>query len=390
MLTPPPSGSMINSKRSYPNRLRLPLLRHLLLETAMAPRKVRDQNTMAPPIITSSKITTRLGSSKMPTISPSHNPIMVPTLIRVFPQQVIQVATIMGAHLLLTAANTWWIMATANTTIAMATTTKGPRIVVCRTMAIKSQPMAWEEVTNAMITVAIIKEVTQVITTCHQDIIKLIKNPCKQAVFLAIMETVWMVAWEAATCKDKLLWFITKKPAAIRPRPRHILLCLATIIMVAGIKKMAPQWPKVEEEADTSKLTKIRDTARNTTSSHMINREEGASKITSNSHIPQASAKIKIIITMMQASTIIMNIKTTMAKSTVPHRNTKILWRKVKMARLPLKLIKMRLYKKQRTRPRLKLKTQMCKRRAHNRVKSRRNFNKRVLKTSINLSWYIL
>lgn len=50
--------------------------------------------------------------------------------------------------------------------------------------------MAWEEVTNAMITVAIIKAVTQVITTCHQDIIKLIKNPCKQAVCPAIMATV--------------------------------------------------------------------------------------------------------------------------------------------------------------------------------------------------------
>lgn len=137
---------------------------------------------------------------------------------------------------------------------------------------------------------------------------------------------------------------------------------------------------------DTSKLTKIRDTVRNTTSPHMINREERASKITSNSHIPQASAKIKIIITMMQARTIIMNIKTTMAKSTVPHRNTIIMLRKAKMTKLPLKLIKMRLYKKQRTRPRLKLKTQMCKRRAHNRMKSRSNFSKRVLKTSINLS----
>lgn len=327
MLTPPQSGSMINSKRWFPNRLRLPLLRHLLLETAMAPPKVRDQNIMAPPIITSSKITTRLlGSSRMPTISPSHNRIVVPMLTRVLPQQVIQVATtIMGAHLLLTAANTWWIMATANTTIAMATTTKGPRIMVCRTMATKSQPMAWEEVTNAMITAAIIKAVTQVITTCHQDIIKLIKNPCKQAVCPAIMATVWMVAWEAATCKDKLLWFITKKPVAIRALPRHILLCLATIIMVAGIMKMAPQWPQAEEEVDTSKLTKIRDTVRNTTSPHMINREERASKITSNSHIPQASAKIKIIITMIQARTIIMNIKTTMAKSTVPHRNTKIM-----------------------------------------------------------------
>lgn len=322
MLTPPPSGSMINSKRWFPNRLRLPLLRHLLLETAMAPLKVRDQNIMAPPIITSSKITTRLlGSSRMPTISPSHNRIVVPTVIRVLPQQVIQVATIMGAHLLLTAANTWWIMATANTTIAMATTTKGPRIVVCRTMAIKSQPMAWEEVTNAMIIAAIIKAVTQVITTCHQDIIKLIKNPCKQAVCPAIMATVWMVAWEAATCKDKLLWFITKRPVAIRALPRHIHLCLATIIMAAGIMKMAPQWPQAEEEVVTSKLTKIRDTVRNTISRHMINRGERASKITSNSHIPQASAKIKIIITRMQARTIIMNIKTTMAKSTAPHLN---------------------------------------------------------------------
>jgi hypothetical protein len=53
----------------------------------------------------------------------------------------------------------------------------------------------------------------------------------------------------------------------------------------------------------------------------MINRGEKASKITSNSHIPQASAKIKIIITMIQASTIIMNIKSIMAKSTAPHLN---------------------------------------------------------------------
>jgi hypothetical protein len=72
---------------------------------------------------------------------------------------------------------------------------------------------------------------------------------------------------------------------------------------------------------DTSKLTKIRDTVRNTISRRMINRGEKASKITSNSHIPQASAKIKIIITMIQASTIIMNIKSIMAKSTAPHLN---------------------------------------------------------------------
>ena len=108
MLTPPRSGSMINSRRYFLKTLRLPLLRLLLQETPMAPLKVKDLKTMAPPIITSSKITTRLGSSRMPTISPSHNRIVVPTLIRVLPQQVIQVATIiMGAHLLLTAANTW-------------------------------------------------------------------------------------------------------------------------------------------------------------------------------------------------------------------------------------------------------------------------------------------
>ena len=78
-------------------------------------------------------------------------------------------------------------MATANTITAMATTTEDPRtavlIMVCRTMATKSRPMAWVEVTNEMITVVIIKAVAPVITiiTTCQDIIKVIKSPCKQA-----------------------------------------------------------------------------------------------------------------------------------------------------------------------------------------------------------------
>jgi len=78
-------------------------------------------------------------------------------------------------------------MATANTITAMATTIKDPRMVlimVCRTMATKSQPTAWEEVTKEMITVVIIKVAAPaitIITTC-QDIIKVIRSPCKQVV----------------------------------------------------------------------------------------------------------------------------------------------------------------------------------------------------------------
>jgi len=160
----------------------------------MALRKVKDLRTMAPPIITSSKITTRMVSSKMPTIILSR--IMVPILIRVFRQQATQVATtIMAAHLPHTEANTWLTMATANTITTMATTTKDPKMVlitVCRTMATKSRPMAWVEVTNEMITVVIIKAVAPaitIITTC-QDIIKVIRSLCKQVVHPAIMATV--------------------------------------------------------------------------------------------------------------------------------------------------------------------------------------------------------
>ena len=88
-------------------------------------------------------------------------------------------------------------MATANTITAMATTTEDPKtealIMVCRTMATKSRPMAWEEATNEMITVVIIKAVAPVITitTTCQDIIKVIRSPCKQVVVHpAIMATV--------------------------------------------------------------------------------------------------------------------------------------------------------------------------------------------------------
>ena len=169
MLTTPRSGSTINSKRYFLKAPRLPLLRLLLRETPIAPRKVRDLKAMAPPIITSSKTTTRLGSSKTPMTSPSR--IVVQMLTREFPRQVTQVATIIMAvrRLLLMAANTSCIMATANTITAMAT---------------KSQPTAWEEVTKEMITVVIIKVAAPaitIITTC-QDIIKVIRSPCKQVV----------------------------------------------------------------------------------------------------------------------------------------------------------------------------------------------------------------
>ena len=194
MLTHHRSGSMINLKRCSHKTLRLPHLRLLLRETPMALRKVKDLRTMAPPIITSSKITTRMVSSKMPTIILSR--IMVPILIRVFRQQATQVATtIMAAHLPHTEANTWLTMATANTITTMATTSKDPKMVlitVCRTMATKSRPMAWVEVTNEMITVVIIKAVAPVITiiTTCQDIIKVIRSLCKQVVHPAIMAMV--------------------------------------------------------------------------------------------------------------------------------------------------------------------------------------------------------
>jgi len=88
-------------------------------------------------------------------------------------------------------------MATANIITPMATTTEDPRtavlIMVCRIMATKSRPMAWEEATNEMITVVIIKVVAPVITitTTCQDIIKVIRSLCKQvAVHPALMATV--------------------------------------------------------------------------------------------------------------------------------------------------------------------------------------------------------
>ena len=106
MLTPPRSGSMINSRRYFPKTLRLPLLRLLLRETPMAPLKARDPKTMAPPITTSSKTITRTVNSKIRTTSLSR--MAVQMLIRVFRQQATQVATtIMAAHLLHTEANTW-------------------------------------------------------------------------------------------------------------------------------------------------------------------------------------------------------------------------------------------------------------------------------------------
>jgi len=107
MLTHHRSGSMINLKRCSRKTLRLPHLRLLLRETPMALHKVKDLRTMAPPIITSSKITTRMVNSKMPTIILSR--IMVPILIRVFRQQATQVATTImaAAHLLPMEANTW-------------------------------------------------------------------------------------------------------------------------------------------------------------------------------------------------------------------------------------------------------------------------------------------
>ena len=107
MLTPPRSGSMINSRRYFPKTLRLPLLRLLLRETPMAPLKARDLKTMAPPITTSSKTTTRTVNSKIRTTSLSR--MAVQMLIRVFRQQATQVATTImaAAHLLPMEANTW-------------------------------------------------------------------------------------------------------------------------------------------------------------------------------------------------------------------------------------------------------------------------------------------
>jgi hypothetical protein len=275
-------------------------------------------------------------------------------LIRVFRQQATQVATTImaAAHLLPMEANTWWTMATANIITPMATTTEDPRtavlIMVCRTMATKSRPMAWEEATNEMITVVIIKVIAPVITitTTCQDIIKVIKSPCKQAVVhLALMATVWMGVWEVPS-KDHLLWFITKKQVGTKAPPSLILACQAAIIMAPGIMKMVLQWALAEEADLTSNLTKIRDMARNTISNHMSKRGERASKITSNSHTPRARGNLKITITMRVVSTINTIIKTTMAEFTVPHHKVILMLRRVKMTRLLLKLIKMKLYKK--------------------------------------------
>ncbi len=127
--------------------------------------------------------------------------------------------------------------------------------------------------------------------------------------------------------------------------PSLILACQAAIIMAPGIMKMVLQWALAEEADLTSNLTKIRDMARNTISNHMSKRGERASKITSNSHTPQARGNLKITITMMVVSTINTIIKT-MAEFTVPHHKVIQMLRRVKMTRLLLKLIKMKLYKK--------------------------------------------
>ncbi len=116
--------------------------------------------------------------------------------------------------------------------------------------------------------------------------------------------------------------------------------------MAPGIMKTVLQWALAEEEDLTSNLTKIRDMARNTTSNPMSKRGERASKITSNSHTPQARGNLKITITMRVVSTINTIIKTTMAEFTVPHHKVILMLRRVKMTRLLLKLIKMKLYKK--------------------------------------------
>jgi hypothetical protein len=73
----------------------------------MAPLKARDLKTMAPPITTSSKTTTRTVNSKIRTTSLSR--MAVQMLIRVFRQQATLVATTImaAAHLLPMEANTW-------------------------------------------------------------------------------------------------------------------------------------------------------------------------------------------------------------------------------------------------------------------------------------------
>ena len=133
---------------------------------------------------------------------------------------------------------------------------------------------------------------------------------------------------------------------ATKAPPSLILAFQAATIMAPGIMKTVLQWALAEEEDLTSNLTKIRDMARNTTSNPMSKRGERASKITNNSHTPQARGNLKITITMRVVSTINTIIKTTMAEFTVPHHKVILMLRKVKMTRLLLKLIKMKLYKK--------------------------------------------
>jgi hypothetical protein len=182
----------------------------------------------------------------------------VPILIRVFPQQVIQVVTTITEALLpsITAVITWWITATGIIIITMATTINDPRIVpimVCRIMATKSQHMAWEEVTKEMTIVVIIKAVAPIITiiTTCQDIIKMIGNPCKREDCPAIMAMAWIMGeWEAATHQDKLFWFITKRPVAIKALTSLMAICLAAIIIAPGIMKMVLQSVLIAEEEE--------------------------------------------------------------------------------------------------------------------------------------------
>jgi hypothetical protein len=133
---------------------------------------------------------------------------------------------------------------------------------------------------------------------------------------------------------------------AIKAPPSLIPACQAAIIMAAGIMKMALQWVLPEEEDLLLNLTKIKGTARNTISNHMINRGERASKITNNSHTLQAKGKVKITITMMVVRMNNNTITKNMEEFTVPHHKVILISRKVKMTRLLLKLIKMKLYKK--------------------------------------------
>ena len=166
---------------------------------------------------------------------------------------------------------------------------------------------------------------------------------------------------------------------AIKAPPSLIPACQAAIIMAAGIMKMALQWVLPEEEDLLLNLTKIKGTARNTISNHMINRGERASKITNNSHTPQAKGKVKITITMMVVRMNNNTITKNMEEFTVPHHKVILMLRRVKMTRLLLKLIKMKLYKKLKIRPRIKSKIPSCKRKVSSRIKISSQYNKKVL-----------